>query len=100
MADILQIAVDDPGLAPLLTERRWDGTLQSPSRSDYLAVVDTNVGFNKANAAVQPQIDYRVTPDGTGLVATLTLTYTHTARPLTPNTSCDRTMVTAIPTTS
>jgi len=88
----LQIAVDDPDLAALLTERRWDGALQSPSRSDYLAVVDTNIGFNKANAAVQPQIDYRVAPDGASLIATLALTYTHTARPLAPGTPCVRSL--------
>jgi len=87
----LQMAVDDPAASPLLTERRWDGALQPPGKGDYLAVVDTNFGYNKANAAVQPQIDYRVAPDGTGLSATLTLTYTHTARPLTPGTPCDRT---------
>jgi len=70
----LQMAVDDPAATPLLTERRWDGALQPPGKGDYLAVVDTNVGYNKANAAVDPQIDYRVASDGTGLIATLALT--------------------------
>jgi len=87
----LQIAVDDPAVALLLTERRWDGAMQPPNGGDFLAVVDTNVGYNKANAAVQAPIDYRVAPDGAGLIATLTLTYTHTARPLAPGTPCDRT---------
>jgi hypothetical protein len=87
----LQIAIDDPDLAALLREQRWDGALQPPSGGDYLAVVDTNVGYNKANAAVQPRIDYRVAPDGTGLIATLTLTYTHSARPLASGMPCDRT---------
>jgi hypothetical protein len=87
----LQIAVDDPTTASLLTERRWDGALQPPSGGDFLAVVDTNVGFNKANAVVQSPIDYRVASDGAGLIATLRLTYTHAARPLAPGTLCDRT---------
>ncbi len=88
----LQIAIDDRAAATLVAEQRWDGALQSPSGSDLLAVIDTNVGFNKVNAAVQPQIDYRVAPDGAGLIATLTLTYTHTARPLTAGTPCVRSL--------
>jgi hypothetical protein len=87
----LQMAIDDAAAAPLLTEQRWDGALQSPGKGDYLAVVDTNLGYNKANAAVRTQIDYRIAPNGTGLIATLTLTYTHSARPLAPGTPCDRT---------
>ena len=62
--------------------RGWDGGLRPPSGSDFLAVVDANVGFNKANFAVQPVIDYRVAAgeDG-GLLATATITFTHTAAP-------------------
>jgi hypothetical protein len=87
----LQIAVDDAPLTTLLSERRWDGALQAPESGDFLAVIDTNVGFNKTNAAVKPQIDYRVIPEGDRLLASLTLTYTHTARPLPSATPCDRT---------
>jgi hypothetical protein len=87
----MQIAVDDPTLAPLLTERRWDGALQLPREGDFLAVVDTNIGFNKANAVVRQQIDYQVAPDGGGLAATLTLTYTHPAHPASSEPVCDRT---------
>lgn len=85
----LQIAVDDPVLAEMLAERGWDGGLRPPKRGDFLAVVDSNVGFNKANAAVQQQIAYAVAPADGGLVATLTLTYTHTAQDGEP--VCDRT---------
>jgi len=88
----VQIAVADPTLAALLSERRWDGALVPPARGDFLAVIDTNVGFNKANAAVKQQIGYRVTPDGTGLAATLTITYTHTAKALPANAACERTL--------
>lgn len=76
----LQIAVDDPVLAKMLAERGWDGGLRPPPRSDFLAVVDSNVGFNKANAAVRLQIAHRVEPADGGLAATVTLTYTHTAQ--------------------
>ncbi len=52
----LQVAVDDPVLARILADRGWDGGLRPPAGSDFLAVVDSNVGFNKANAAVEQQI--------------------------------------------
>lgn len=75
----LQIAVDDPTLAKVLAERGWDGGLRPQAGADFLALIDSNVGFNKANAAVRQQIAYRVEATDGGLVATLTLTYTHSA---------------------
>jgi hypothetical protein len=59
----------------LLAERGWDGAVRQTS-SDYLLVVDTNMGFNKVNASVQPSLDYRVliSVDGT---AQATLTVRH-----------------------
>ncbi len=75
----LQISVDDPAAAALLAERGWDGGLRPPAGSDFLAVIDSNVGFNKVNAVVKPALRYRVEADDVGLVATLVITYTHTA---------------------
>jgi Protein of unknown function (DUF4012) len=86
----LQIAVDDPTLSALLAERGWDGALQSREGEDFLAVVDSNVGFNKANAAVTQDLAYRVGPESNGVEATLTLTYTHTAPALPASEPCDR----------
>jgi hypothetical protein len=86
----LQVAVDDPALAQILAEQGWDGGLRPPAESDFLAVVDANVGFNKTNAAVVEDIAYRVEPANGGLEATLTLTYTHTA-PSGAEPVCDRT---------
>ncbi|MGC8780034.1 MAG: DUF4012 domain-containing protein [Anaerolineae bacterium] len=88
----LQIALADAELAALLAERRWDGALTLPAQGDFLAVIDTNVGFNKANAMVKQQIGYRVAQEGDGLVATLVLTYTHTARPMSADAACERTL--------
>ncbi|MCX6029375.1 MAG: DUF4012 domain-containing protein [Chloroflexi bacterium] len=85
----LQLAVDDPTLAAALAERNWDGGLRPPTQGDFLAVVDSNVGFNKVNAVVRQELAYRVAPDAGRLAATLTLTYTH---PMPPQTGpCDRT---------
>jgi hypothetical protein len=86
----LQVAVDDPALAKVMAEQGWDGSLRPPKASDFLAVVDANVGFNKTNAAVMEAIAYRVEPVNDGLEATLTLTYTHTA-PAGAEPVCDRT---------
>jgi len=85
----LQVAVDDPALAKILAKQGWDGGLRAPKASDFLAVVDTNVGFNKTNAAVVEGIAYRVEPLNGGLEATVTLTYTHTA-PSGAEPVCDR----------
>ena len=89
----LQIAVDDPAAAALLSERGWDGGFRRSRDEDFLAVVDSNVGFNKANAAVNQEIAYRVAPAAAGdrIEASLTLTYTHTAVPLSPSEPCDYT---------
>ncbi len=75
----IQISVDDPVVAAILAERGWDGGLRPPLGSDFLAVIDSNVGFNKVNAVVKPALAYRVEAAGTGLTATLVISYTHTA---------------------
>ena len=95
----LQVAVDDPALAGILAEQGWDGSLRPPAESDFLAVVDSNVGFNKANAAVTQAIAYPVEPANGGLEATLTLTYTHTARRPAPSRSATAPRATATRTT-
>ena len=61
--------------ANLLSERGWDGAL-SDTASDYLLVADTNLGFNKVNAIVQEELDYRVLFN-TGGAAQATLTIKH-----------------------
>jgi hypothetical protein len=85
----LQVAVDDPTLSDVLAARGWDGGVRPPSGSDFLLVVDSNVGFNKANLLVKEAFGYEVEPGEGGLQATLTVTYTHTA-PADPALVCDR----------
>ena len=49
----------DQESAAILADLGWDGALlESPG--DYLMVVDTNVGYNKANALVEESLEYAV----------------------------------------
>jgi hypothetical protein len=71
------IYVNTPDASPVLSEMGWDGALR-PFAGDYLMVVDSNVGFNKANPNVEQTLDYRLSLDDTGrATAHLTLTYRH-----------------------
>jgi len=73
------IHVDDPQAAELLAAVGWDGALR-PGESDFLLVVDTNMGFNKVNPRIKQEISYQVTlGEGERPRAELTLRYRHTA---------------------
>lgn len=75
----LQLYVRDPELEATLDELDWAGHLPAPNNEDFLMVVDTNVGYNKANLFIDRSVDYAVTltPEGTA-VADLTITHIHT----------------------
>jgi hypothetical protein len=69
--------VIDAEAARLLADLGWDGAMRG-SPGDYLLVVDTNMGFNKADALVKKRIDYAVDlTDFAQPHATLTLHYEH-----------------------
>lgn len=51
---------NDPEMSSLLAKRGWDGAVRAEANSDFLMVVDSNVGFNKTNALMQTEIDYTV----------------------------------------
>jgi len=71
----LLIWLDDPAGAELLRDGGWDGTIQA-TEGDYLMVVDSNMGFNKANPNVEEAIDYGVTISEDGSTkAMVTTTY-------------------------
>jgi hypothetical protein len=73
------IHVDDPETAELLDSAGWTGALQTGDQ-DFLMVVDTNMGFNKANPHIQQEIRYQVFPEeGERPRAELKLRYRHTA---------------------
>ena len=76
----VQVWLDNAEAAEILHTQGWDGALRPQPGHDFLAVVDTNMGYNKANAAIERVLDYQVSwPDGADQPAraTLTLTYTH-----------------------
>jgi hypothetical protein len=51
--------VADPDIAAFLAERRWDGAVR-PGTQDFLMVVGSNIGYNKANPSVRQEIRYHV----------------------------------------
>ncbi|MCE7980662.1 MAG: DUF4012 domain-containing protein [Caldilinea sp. CFX5] len=76
----IQIWLEEPLLAKQLRLFGWDGGLYSAPGADFVAWVDTNMGFNKADAVLQRELSYSVTwPDGPAApaLATATITYTH-----------------------
>lgn len=71
--------VTQPVVENSLVQQNLAGTLAAGD-SDYLMAVSANVGFNKASAAVEQQIDYVVTLDKSGQAqAEATLRFHHRA---------------------
>ncbi len=73
--DVL-ITLNDPKFNQILREADFDGALRA-SNGDYLLVVDSNLGYNKANAALQESLAYTITLEATPQ-AELTIVYTQT----------------------
>jgi hypothetical protein len=88
----VQIWMDNAQTNTQFAQLGWNGALHTEAGADYLALVDTNVGFNKVNAVVTREIDYTLTwPNGADKAAqaVVTITYTH---PITqPDPGCDPT---------
>ena len=55
----LLLSLDQPSIRQVLARRGWDGAMR-PGEGDFLMVVDSNLGFNKANAAVEESLQYVV----------------------------------------
>ncbi len=88
----IQIWVEEPILAAELARMDWDGGLRPPSQGDFLALVDTNMGYNKVDAVVRRKVQYTVTwptTAGESPLAQAMITYEH---PLAvPGHQCDNT---------
>lgn len=53
------LQLDAPGISSVLSRYRWDGAIRTEA-SDFLMVVDSNIGFNKTNAVVGYILKYEV----------------------------------------
>jgi uncharacterized protein DUF4012 len=76
----LQIYVNDASLAASLARLGWDGALRN-SDGDYLAVIDSNVGFTKVNPLIAQSFQYEVSI-GSDMQAhaDLSVAYKHTGQ--------------------
>ncbi len=81
--DVL-IALNDPKFNQILHEAHFDGALRA-TNGDYVLVVDSNLGYNKANAALQESLTYTVTLEAAPRAAhaELTIVYTQTGEAIT-----------------
>lgn len=76
----LQVWLEDAEAAAHLAARGWDGGLRAEETPDFVALVDTNMGYNKVDAVLQRSLDYTITwPDGPDAPAQATVraTYHH-----------------------
>ena len=74
----LLIYFNNPAAQSALETAGWDGGLH-PGSSDYLYLVDSNVGFNKVDTIIHRSVSSRVDlSDLDHPVGELTLSYTHT----------------------
>lgn len=74
----LQIYMRDPDVMAVLEALDWDGRLENPANQDFLMVVDTSMGYNKANIYVDRQLAYNITLEGENPQAHLRISYYHT----------------------
>ena len=72
------LLTDSPAMA-VLAERGWDGSLAT-TEGDFLAVIEANVGYNKASRKIKRALAYEVDLSRQPFQSQLTLTYTHTSQ--------------------
>jgi hypothetical protein len=75
----VQLYLNDADAQQAILDAGWGGAVQ-PAASDYLFVVDSNVGFNKVNARVTRDILYTVRLKEKGGDATVEITYNNPSR--------------------
>lgn len=88
----VQLWFADAAVAQGVAQLGWDGALKPPATGDFLAVVDTNFGYNKVDAVLERSVQYQVEwPQGATQpgVATVAITYRHPYER--PNYVCDQT---------
>ncbi len=76
----VQLWMREPTVQAQLHAWGWDGGLLPQADADFVALVDSNLGFNKVDAVMRRSLDYRVYwLDGPSAPATVqaTITYEH-----------------------
>lgn len=76
----VQVWLADPAAAKLMAQHGWDGGLRPEADADFVALVDTNMGYNKVDAVLERALSHTVTwPNGptAPAQATVTVTYRH-----------------------
>jgi hypothetical protein len=74
------VYVAQPDLAQVLARKGWDGAIR-PTESDYVMVVDANLGYNKSNASIAQSVYYTVDfSTTTDARATLRVDYQHAGK--------------------
>lgn len=76
----VQIWSANPEIAKTLGQMNWDGGLHPTAQTDFLALVDTNMGYNKVDAIMERSVAYQVDwPAGAEkpAQATVAVTYKH-----------------------
>jgi hypothetical protein len=76
----IQLYAHDPALQQVIAANGFDGSVRLSGDSDYLMVVDANVGATKSDAYVQKAIDVKVEKPASGLTRhQVTATYSFPA---------------------
>lgn len=57
------VYLKDPQLSQLISDLDWDGSLGS-YKLDYLYLVESNLGANKANCCIERSLDHQITING------------------------------------
>lgn len=76
----IQVWLTNTEADAVLATHGWNGSLQPEDGADFLALIDTNMGYNKVDSVLERSMDYGVTwPDGPGepAVAEASITYRH-----------------------
>lgn len=75
----IMFSFDDKDLQNLIAEVHWDGAVAQDWDGDYLMITDANMGAFKSDYYVKREVEYELDLTTEKPIATLYLTYNHTA---------------------
>jgi hypothetical protein len=88
----IQVWIAEPEVDDIFAAHDWDGALKPVEGADLVALVDTNMGYNKVDSVLHRSLDHSVSwPDGADspAVAETVITYRHPIE--VPGHVCDQT---------